>query len=66
MEHVGLDFTSLFMTILNLVILIAIIFVIVTAIKNFKSFTSKNKEIDKKLDDILNRLDEKDKDDNDK
>lgn len=54
MEHVAIDFTSIFMTILNLGILAVIIFVIIIVVKKYKSSNSKNKEINKKLDDILN------------
>mgnify|MGYP007016549007 CR=1 FL=1 len=48
--------------IINFTLLIALIIVIYKAIQGFKNFINKNKEMDKKLDIILNKLkDEEDK-----
>ncbi|WPC41182.1 hypothetical protein [Clostridium sp. JS66] len=60
-----IDYGRIIITIINFVILIAIILFIYKAVKGFKNLATRNKEIDKKIDTILNKL--KDKEDkNDK
>ena len=46
-------------TIINFAILVIIIIMIYIAIKGFKSFVNRNKEMEKKIDDILNILENK-------
>ena len=46
-------------TIINFAILVIIIIMIYKAIKNFKSFVNRNKEMEKKIDVILNILENK-------
>jgi len=46
-------------TIINFAILVIIIIMIYKAIKSFKSFVNRNKEMEKKIDDILNILENK-------
>jgi len=52
----SVNFIRVLITILNFALLFAIIVVIIKAIQGFRNFLSKNKEMDKKLDSILNKL----------
>jgi uncharacterized membrane protein len=55
------NFITIIATIINFTLLIALIIVIYKAIQGFKNFINKNKEMDRKIDIILNKLkDEKD------
>ena len=47
-------------TLINFALLVAIIIVLFKAIKGIKSFINRNKELDKKVDIILSKLDKKD------
>ncbi|MFL0269309.1 hypothetical protein [Candidatus Clostridium radicumherbarum] len=47
-------------TIVNFALLFAIIIVLFKAIKGIKNFINRNKELDKKVEIILSKLDEKD------
>lgn len=47
-------------TTINIALLIAIIIVLSKTIKGIKNFINRNKELDKKVDTILSKLDEKD------
>ncbi|KAA8674906.1 hypothetical protein F3O63_06315 [Clostridium sp. HV4-5-A1G] len=53
------NYISIIITIVNFALLIAIIFGIYRVIKSFKNFFIRNKEMDKKIDVILNKLDDK-------
>ncbi|MGV8984392.1 hypothetical protein [Clostridium sp.] len=53
---------SIIITVINFILLFAIIIVIYKAIQGFKNFVNRNKEMDKKIDVILNKL--KNKEDN--
>ena len=55
----GLDGFTTFITIINFTILGAIIMGIYKAIQGHKNTINRNKEIAKKMDDILNKLEEK-------
>jgi predicted PurR-regulated permease PerM len=46
-------------TIINLIIFIAIAIVVYKAIQGIKGFINRNKELDKKVDTILNKLENK-------
>lgn len=46
-------------TLINFVLIVAIIMVICKAIMGIKNYINKSKELDKKVDIILNKLDEK-------
>ncbi len=50
------EFTSTIVTILNLAALIGCIVLIYKSIGSFKKFINRNKEMDKKMDLILNKL----------
>ncbi len=52
------NYFTTFFTIINIVILIAIIIGIYKAIQGFKKYMDRNKEMDRKLDTILNKLEE--------
>jgi len=53
------NFLTVLFTILNFVLLFAIIVVIIRAIQGFRNFLSRNKEMNKKLDIILNKIEDK-------
>ncbi|HEY8803704.1 MAG TPA: hypothetical protein VIM42_01100 [Clostridium sp.] len=50
---------TILFTVLNFALLVVIIVVICKAIKRFKDFFVKSREVDRKLDDILKKLDNK-------
>lgn len=54
-----LDYSRLIISILNFTLLIVIIFGVYKAIKGFRRFILRNKEMDKKLDIILNVLEKR-------
>lgn len=54
-----LNFTVMAATIFNILLLIAIIFAIVKITKSAKVFFIKNKEMNEKVDTILNKLENK-------
>ncbi|MBU3191538.1 hypothetical protein K9O30_19470 [Clostridium bowmanii] len=56
MEMNGL---SIIITVINFILLFATIIVIYKAIRGFKNFINRNKEMDKKIDVILNKLENK-------
>ena len=51
-----IEFTTMIWSFINIAILIAIFTVIIKGIKKFKGLISKTKQIDEKLDTILNKL----------
>ncbi|MBZ9686675.1 hypothetical protein G9F72_010090 [Clostridium estertheticum] len=53
------SYATIMFTVINFVLLFAIIVVIYKAIQGFKSFINRNKEMDKKIDIILNKLENK-------
>ncbi|MBL4932157.1 hypothetical protein [Clostridium paridis] len=55
-----INLSTIVMTIINIVVLIAIIVIIYNGIKSFRSFIKRNQDIDRKLDIITKRLDEQD------
>jgi hypothetical protein len=60
-----INYIQIIATVINFAILFAIIIAIYKSIKCFKNFINKNKEMDKKIDIILNELEKnKDKEDN--
>ncbi|WPC42758.1 hypothetical protein [Clostridium sp. JS66] len=59
-----IDYGRIIITIINFVILIAIILFIYKVVKGFKSLVTRNEEIDKKIDVILNKLEDKEDKDN--
>lgn len=59
------NYFTIFFTIINIVILIVVIIGIYKAIQRFKKFTNRNKDMDRKLDVILNKLEENKSDNND-
>ncbi|AUM97434.1 carboxymuconolactone decarboxylase [Clostridium sporogenes] len=54
-----INYLSIIASIINLVLLFLIITVIFKGIKSLKHFIKRNKEIDKKLDTIIKRLENK-------
>lgn len=55
----SVQFSTVLMTIINFVALFALIIIIYKAVQGLRKFLSRNKEMDKKLDSILNKLDDK-------
>ena len=55
-----INILTIIATLINFALLFAIIIVLFKAIKGIKSFINRNKELDKKVDIILSKLDEKD------
>ena len=51
-----INYMTLVMNWLNFAIIVAMIIGIIKGIKEVKKFLNRNKQIDKKLDDILNQL----------
>jgi len=51
-----INYMTLIMNWLNFAIIVAMIIGIIKGIKEVKKFLNRNKQIDKKLDDILNQL----------
>lgn len=51
-----INYSTLIMTIINFALLILCAFIIFKAIKGFKNFIIRNKDMDKKLDTILDEL----------
>jgi len=51
-----INYMTLVMNWLNFAIIVAMIIGIIKSIKEVKKFLNRNKQIDKKLDDILNKL----------
>jgi hypothetical protein len=60
-----INYFRIMATVINFALLFAIIIVIYKSIQCFKNFINRNKEMDKKIDIILNKL-EKNKDKEDK
>lgn len=58
----NIDYTIIIASIINFVLLFVILIAIYKGIKWCKNFIIRNKEIDKKLDIILKKLDNKDSD----
>jgi F0F1-type ATP synthase membrane subunit b/b' len=58
----NIDYTIIIASIINFVLLFVILITIYKGIKWCKNFIIRNKEIDKKLDIILKKLDNKDSD----
>ena len=59
MIHMGTNYFVIIATIINFAILVAIIIVIYKAVQWLIKFTNRNKEMDKKIDIILSKLDNK-------
>ena len=55
----GINYLTIIATTVNLILLVIIIIGLYKAIHGVKNFVIRNKEIDKKLDDILNKLENK-------
>ena len=55
----GTNYFTIIATIINFGTLVAIIIVIYKALQWFQKFTNRNKEMDKKIDIILSKLDNK-------
>ena len=55
----GINLSTIFFTIINYALLIAIIIGIYKAMKKFKNYVNRNKEMEKKIDIILNKLENK-------
>ncbi|WP_066889353.1 hypothetical protein [Clostridium nigeriense] len=56
---IDINIFAILATIINFSILIAIIILLYKAIKGIKSFINRNKELDRKVDIILSKLDDK-------
>lgn len=56
MIYIEINYPQIIATIINFAILFAIIIGIYKSIKYFKNFISRNKEMEKKIDIILNKL----------
>ncbi len=54
-----INILTIIATIINFALLFAIIIIVFKAIKGIKNFINRNKELDKKVDIILSKLDEK-------
>lgn len=57
-----INWTGLIVTIINIVLYLAILIGIFKAIKEIKNFTTRNKEMAKKIDVIMNKLENKEDD----
>lgn len=57
-----INLTTILITIVNLILLCGIIIVLFKAIKGINRFAKRNKELDKKVDDILKKLDNRNND----
>lgn len=57
---IDINIASIIATIINIALLIAIIILLYKVIKGIKNFINKNKELDKKVDIILRKLDRED------
>jgi large-conductance mechanosensitive channel len=55
-----INYLTIIATIINFSLLIAIIIAIYKAVSAVKNFINRNKELDKKVDTILSKLDDKD------
>ena len=55
----GTNYLTIIITVVNLALLCAFIMLIYKSIKGFKNFANRNKEMDKKIDVILNKLEDK-------
>jgi hypothetical protein len=55
----GINYLTIIATTINISLLIAIMIVFYKSIQGIKSFINRNKELDKKVDTILNKLDNK-------
>lgn len=51
------NYSTIIITVINFAILFAIIIILYKGIQSFKRFIDRNKELDKKVDIILNKLD---------
>ena len=58
----GVNVTTIMFTVINFALLSAIIVVIYKAMQCFKSFVNRNKEMEKKMDIILKKLENKEDD----
>jgi len=56
---IGVNYFSIIATIVNFTLLFAIIILIYRAIQGVKKFVNRNKEMDKKIDIILDKLENK-------
>lgn len=52
-----INFLTIMATTINVILLVAIVIGIYRAIKGIRAFISRNRELDKKVDDILKKLD---------
>lgn len=54
-----IDYVTIICTVINFVLLFLIIVIIYKSIRGFKNFIDRNKKMDKKIDTILNKLENK-------
>jgi uncharacterized membrane protein len=54
-----INYSTIIITVINLVLLFTILVFIYKAIQRFKSFVNRNKEMEKKIDVILKKLENK-------
>lgn len=54
-----IDYVTIVVTIINFIVLFSIIIVVYKSIRGFKNFINKNKEMNKKIDVILDKLENK-------
>ncbi|WP_333887222.1 hypothetical protein [Clostridium sp.] len=50
------DYVAIICTVINFILLFLIMVIIYKSIRGFKNFIDRNKEMDKKIDSILNKL----------
>ncbi|WP_373845000.1 hypothetical protein [Clostridium sp.] len=53
------DYVAIICTVINFILLFLIMVIIYKSIRGFKNFIDRNKEMDKKIDSILNKLENK-------
>lgn len=54
-----INYLTIIATVINFALLAAIIILLYKAVQGIKNFVNRNKEMDKKIDDILNKLEDK-------
>ncbi|APM39755.1 hypothetical protein [Clostridium kluyveri] len=54
-----IDYVTIIITVLNFIVLFSIIIVVYKSIRGFKNFINRNKEMNKKIDVILDKLENK-------
>ncbi|MFL0196302.1 hypothetical protein ACJDU8_12155 [Clostridium sp. WILCCON 0269] len=53
------DYVTIIITVVNFIVLFSIIIVVYKSIRGFKNFINRNKEMNKKIDIILDKLENK-------